>query len=208
MKRKEVCIIDYGMGNLGSLKNALNYLNAKVVVTNKHEDILKSKILFLPGVGSFKKAMDEIKIRKLDKAIYESVKKGHYIFGICLGMQLLGNSSNEDGLTKGLGIIKNKILKFSDKETQNKKIPHVGFNSVNFKASNKLFRGLENNSDFYFVHSYRMLPERLKDNITITKYGVNFLSSFNQENIYATQFHPEKSQGNGLKVLENFISLT
>ena len=90
MKRKEVCVIDYGMGNLGSLKNALKYLNTKVTITNKHEVILKSKILFLPGVGSFKKAMNEIKIRKLDKVIHETIKKGHYIFGICLGMQLLG----------------------------------------------------------------------------------------------------------------------
>ena len=208
MNRKEVCVIDYGMGNLGSLKNALKYLNTKVTITNKHEVILKSKILFLPGVGSFKKAMNEIKIRKLDKVIHETIKKGHYIFGICLGMQLLGTSSNEDGVTKGLGVVNNKIFKFSDKETKNKKIPHVGFNSVKFEKSNKLFRGLESNSDFYFVHSYRMLPEKLKNNISITKYGVNFLSSFNQENVFATQFHPEKSQGNGLKVLENFISLT
>ncbi len=207
MKRKEVCIIDYGMGNLGSLNNALEYLDTKVVISNNHKTILKSKILFLPGVGSFKKAMGEIKKKKLDKVIHECIKKGNYIFGICLGMQLLGSISSEDGLTKGLGIISNKIEKFSNRETKNKKIPHVGFNSVKFEKKNKLFLGLENNSDFYFVHSYRMLPESLKNNISITDYGVSFLSSFNLNNIFATQFHPEKSQGNGLQVLKNFINL-
>ena len=92
-------------------------------------------------------------------------------------------------------------------EKQKKKIPHVGFNSVKFEKKNKLFLGLENNSDFYFVHSYRMMPESLKNNISITDYGVSFLSSFNLDNIFATQFHPEKSQGNGLQVLKNFINL-
>ena len=208
MKSRKVCIIDYGMGNLGSLFNALNYLGTKVIISDDLNEVSKSEILFLPGVGSFKKAMVEIRKRKLDLAIEDNIKRGNFIFGICLGMQLLGSSSNEDGFTKGLEIINNKIIKFSKRETNNKKIPHVGFNSVKFQKNNKLFNGLENNSDFYFVHSYRMMPEKLKSNITTTEYGINFLSSFNHNNIFATQFHPEKSQGNGLKVLDNFIKLT
>ena len=123
-------------------------------------------------------------------------------------MQLLGQSSTEDKYTVGLGVIRNKIKKFTNSETKNKKIPHVGFNSVQFDPQNKLFKGLKNKSDFYFVHSYRMLQEKLEKNISTTEYGINFLYSFNNENIFATQFHPEKSQSNGLKVIENFIQLT
>ena len=104
--------------------------------------------------------------------------------------------------------VKNKVKKFAPKETNYKKIPHVGFNKIKFDPGNKLFDGLKEKSDFYFVHSYRMLPEKLKKNITKTDYGIEFLSSFNLENIYATQFHPEKSQSNGLKLLENFLKLT
>ena len=122
-------------------------------------------------------------------------------------MQLFGFSSDEDGFTKGLGFIPNKVEKFSVKEIKEKKIPHVGFNEVIYDKSNKLFKGSVNN-DYYFVHSYRMLQEKLSSNISTTNYGVKFLSSFHHENLFATQFHPEKSQKNGLRVLENFLNLT
>ena len=154
---------------------------------------MKSKILFLPGVGSFKKAMNEIKIRKLDKVIHETIKRTLH-FRYLLRYAITWNFKQRRWSHKRIKVVNNKIFKFSDKETKNKKIPHVGFNSVKFEKSNKLFRGLESNSDFYFVHSYRMLPEKLKNNISITKYGVNFLSSFNQENVFATQFHQKKSR--------------
>ena len=123
-------------------------------------------------------------------------------------MQLLGTSSNEEKVTEGLGLVPNKVLKFTNEETKNKKIPHVGFNKVNFTNNNKLFEGIGNGSDFYFVHSYRMLPEKLTFNISTTNYGINFLSYFNINNIYATQFHPEKSQLNGIKFLKNFLKIT
>ena len=122
-------------------------------------------------------------------------------------MQLLGSLSTEEKVTNGLGIIKNKVDKFSQQETK-KNIPHVGFNKINYSNKNKLFDGIKNGSDFYFVHTYRMLPENLKKNICTTEYGVKFLSYFNLDNIYATQFHPEKSQANGLKLLNNFLKLT
>jgi len=206
-KIKEVVIIDYGMGNIYSLYNALKYLDVKTHVTDKPSKISKSKILMLPGVGSFKKAMQQIKKKNIDEAIFLANEKKSFIFGICLGMQLFGLSSNEEEHTKGLGFVKNKVKKFSAKEINNQKIPHVGFNEVKFGKSNKLFKGLKNN-DFYFVHSYRMLQEKLSSNISTSNYGIKFLSSFQHENLFATQFHPEKSQENGLKLLENFLKLT
>ena len=207
IKKREALIIDYGMGNIYSLYNALKYLGVKVQVVDDPSKISKSKILMLPGVGSFKKAMQQIKKKKIDEAIYLANEKGSYIFGICLGMQLFGFSSDEDGFTKGLGFIPNKVEKFSVTEIKEKKIPHVGFNEVIYDKSNKLFKGSVNN-DYYFVHSYRMLQEKLSSNISTTNYGVKFLSSFHHENLFATQFHPEKSQKNGLRVLENFLNLT
>ena len=122
-------------------------------------------------------------------------------------MQLLASESFEEKFTKGLGVIPNKVKKFTFKETKNK-IPHVGFNQVFFNNKNKLFNGLSSGTDFYFVHSYRMLPEKISRDISKTKYGINFMSSFIKDNIYATQFHPEKSQSNGIKLLDNFLNIT
>ena len=206
-KKREVLIIDYGMGNIYSLHNALRYLGAKVQISDDPSKISKAKILMLPGVGSFKKAMQQIKKKKIDEALFLANEKGNFIFGICLGMQLFGASSSEDGITKGLGFIPNKVEKFSASEIKGNKIPHVGFNEVKYEKSNKLFKDSPNN-DYYFVHSFRMLQGKLSSNISTTKYGVKFLSSFYHENLFATQFHPEKSQGNGLKLLNNFLNLT
>lgn len=197
------------MGNLRSLANAFKYLGMDIKITNKFEIICKSEILILPGVGSFSKAMKIIKKNGINQAIYESLKRGNYLFSICLGMQLLGSESTEEKKTKGLCIINNKVSKFNKTETKKKEIPHVGFNKVKYlKNDNKLFEGISNGSDFYFVHSYKMMREKLDCNYSITNYGVNFLSYFNINNIYATQFHPEKSQANGLKLLSNFLKLT
>lgn len=207
MKNKKVTIIDYGMGNLESIKNALEYLGATATISDKPDLISKSNFSILPGVGSYKTAMKKIREKKIDEAIYNLLKKGNYLFGICLGMQILGKSSTEDGFTKGLGLIDNKIIKFEKTDTKGNKIPHVGFNSVNFDDGNKLFKGLKNNIDFYFVHSYFMQTKGLKKNISTTNYGIDFLSSFNIENLFATQFHPEKSQKNGLMLLKNFLNL-
>ena len=195
------------MGNIRSLYNAFNYLGAKVKISEDAKQISKSNIAILPGVGSFNKAMKIIKKNSLDNAIREIISRGDFLFCICLGMQLLAASSEEEKYTKGLEIIPNKVKKFSFKETLNK-IPHVGFNQVYFEKKNKLFQNLSPGTDFYFVHSYRILPEKMKNNISKTNYGVNFMSSFIKDNIYATQFHPEKSQSNGIKLLSNFLNLT
>ena len=208
MTKKIITVINYGMGNIKSIFNVFNFLDAKVCVTDKYEQICKSGIVILPGVGSFAKAMNTIKKKGIDQALKETINRGNFLFSICLGMQLLGSLSSEEKITSGLGIIKNKVDKFSQKETKKRNIPHVGFNKVNYSNENKLFDGIKNGSDFYFVHAYRMLPEKLNKNICTTEYGVKFLSYFNVGNIYATQFHPEKSQANGLKLLNNFLKLT
>ena len=206
MKKKQVTIIDYGMGNLASIKNALEYLNTDVIISEEPDLISKSNFSILPGVGSFKTAMLKIRKKNIDEAIFNLLKKGNYLLGICLGMQILGKSSTEDGFTEGLGLVDNEVIKFEKSNTEGNKIPHIGFNSVNFDTGNVLFKNLNNNIDFYFVHSYFMQTKGLKKNISTTNYGINFLSSFNNDNIFATQFHPEKSGAIGLKFLENFIN--
>lgn len=208
MKKKNITIIDYGMGNIRSLANAFNYLDTNVTITNKFDKIRKSEIAVLPGVGSYPRAMKIIKYYGINLAIKEIIKRGNFLFSICLGMQLLGSASTEEKKTKGLCIIKNEVRKFTKTETKKKEIPHVGFNKVIFKNNTKLFNGIRNGSDFYFVHSFRMMPEKLKNNFAITNYGINFLSYFNINNVYGTQFHPEKSQANGLKLLNNFLKIT
>ena len=209
LKSRKVLIINYGMGNIKSLHAAFRYLGIKSEESDRPDKIYNSNILILPGVGSFKKAMKNIKDKNIDEAIVSNLKKKNSaILGICLGMQLMGKTSNEDGLSKGLNLIENNVRKFSFSDTKNNKIPHVGFNNLKFNSSNKLFRGIKKSHDFYFNHSYRMLIEKFKGDYSFTVYGQKFLSSFVKDNIFGTQFHPEKSQSNGLKVLENFINHT
>ena len=194
------------MGNLWSILSALEYLGVDAVLVNQATKIINLDHIILPGVGSFRLAMNIIRRKNFDSAIKEAVLiRGSKILGICLGMQLLGSSSTEDGETSGLGLIPNKVEKFSKSEVGNRKIPHVGFNSISIDKESSFFSDLSNNSDFYFVHSYRMLSEKLNSGIAICTYGIEFLAAFKYNNIYGTQFHPEKSQTNGLVILRNFI---
>jgi len=208
MINKKVVVIDYGMGNIWSVVSALKYLGYQAVVSADISEIRTSDSLVLPGVGSFRKAMNSLRKLELDKVIIEEVMESNKLFlGICLGMQLMGISSDEDGETFGLGIIPNKVEKFSQQVLGVNKIPHICFNSVNFSSTSVLFKDISVNSDFYFVHSYRMLPEVLTGGIATCEYGINFLAAYENNNIFATQFHPEKSQTNGLLLLKNFLSL-
>jgi len=208
MSKKKIAIIDYGMGNLKSVEISLNYLGLENKLIRDPKNLKKFSHIILPGVGSFKRAIKNLKSTGMFKTLIEiSKKKEKKILGICLGMQLLFNSSTEEGYTKGLGIIDGKVEKFSSKETINLKIPHVGFNEVFFDKKNSFFKDIKNNSDFYFDHSYRITKFKKDINPVISKYGVKFLSGFNFENIYGTQFHPEKSQSNGLLLLRNFIKI-
>ena len=202
--KKIVTIIDYGMGNILSVKNVIEYLGYKCQVTNDHKIIKNGKFLILPGVGSFKNAMQEIKKLKIDNAINESIKKNGKILGICLGMQLLAISSVEDGNTRGIGLAPGKILKLNS--LTKKKIPHIGFNLVKTNYYDGLFSGLEKNNYFYFVHSYFFLPNDAQNfKLSYCNYGKKFVSSYESPNICGTQFHPEKSQSNGLKLIKNFL---
>lgn len=199
----KITIVDYGMGNIYSLQSALKFLGYDSICSNKSEDIINADKIILPGVGSFKIAMDNIIKLKIDKSIKIAVKENNIpILGICLGMQLLGVSSTEDRFSNGLNLFEGEVTKFTD---QSVKIPHVGFNNIYYPDNSTLYKGIKMNSDFYFVHSYKMKTNKIKG-IGYSSNGENFVASFEQGNIFGTQFHPEKSQTNGLLLLKNFIT--
>ncbi len=208
MTRVDVIVIDYGMGNIHSVINALKFLGFNPQVTDDAKVISKSKSLILPGVGSFKKAKESINKLDIDQAITDALgNDDSKILGICLGMQLFGSRSSEDGETNGLNLIPNEVDIFSADEVGLRKIPHIGFDIVTPPADSKLFAGFSEAADFYFVHSYRMMPSELNGTSAVCDYGVKFLAAFEHKNIFGTQFHPEKSQTNGLKLLHNFMAL-
>lgn len=207
MMNSRITVIDYGMGNIWSVLSALRYLGCNPMVSGDPSEIARAESLLLPGVGSFRKAMIALRDTGLDQAILEAVQtKGSKILGICLGMQLMGTRGSEDGDTPGLGLIANPVDMFTTQEIGANKIPHIGFDVVRSTPDARLFRGLPDAADFYFVHSYRMLPEGLSGKTATCMYGTEFLAAYEQENIYATQFHPEKSQTNGLMLLKNFLA--
>lgn len=207
MSKSNITVIDYGMGNLWSVLSALRYLGCDPEVTVDPDMILNAQKLLLPGVGSFSKAMSALTSSGLDQAIIEAVRyKEKKILGICLGMQLMGLSSSEDGDTLGLGLIPGVVDKFTPDEVGANKVPHIGFDLVQSHPDSRLFKGLQKATDFYFVHSYRMLSPGLSGKSSTCNYGIEFLAAYEQENIFATQFHPEKSQTNGLMLLKNFLA--
>ena len=199
-----VVVIDYGMGNLFSVESALRYLGASVVLTADPDKVDHASHVILPGVGSFRLAMERLINAHLDEAIHRVINRGDHLLGICLGMQFLGISSSEDGMTAGLGIIPNRVNRFD--ERCGVKIPHVGFNSIFPTSGSGLFAGLPANPDFYFVHSYRMMAEDMSYPHATCNYGETFLAAFDGGNVQGAQFHPEKSQSNGLQVLKNFVT--
>jgi len=201
----KVVIVNYGMGNIYSVQSALNFLGFESEYSDDREKILNADKIILPGVGSFRKAMENIISKGLKNPIKEAVEiKGKPILGICLGMQLLGLSSTEDGLTKGLELFDGIIERFEDKH--NLKIPHIGYNEITPPKDSVLFHNLSAGSDFYFVHSYRMTSQITKG-ITTCSYGEKFIAAYEQKNVFGTQFHPEKSQTNGLILLKNFLAI-
>ena len=206
MKVPHVNLIDYGVGNLWSVVSAIEYLGAQVDLISDPEKIARSSVLILPGLGSFRKGMADLINSGIDKAILHAVKDNNAkILGICLGMQLMGSFGTEDGGTEGLGLIPNRVERFNKDEIYENKIPHVGFNVVNFSERMGLFKDFTNSSDFYFTHSYRMLVEGISGRYATCFYGKEFLAAFQFNNICGTQFHPEKSQTNGLLLLRNFL---
>lgn len=202
-----IAIVDYDMGNIRSLQNALDFLGAPSVVTRDQKRLASADKIILPGVGAFDLAMNNLKKYRLISVLNELViKKKKKILGICLGMQLLAQTGKENGTTQGLGWIRGTVKKM--KGGPKYRLPHIGFNSISIRRKNNaLFRGIEEGTDFYFVHSYVLAADDTSDVAALTRYAEPFVSSVTKGNIYGIQFHPEKSQSNGLTLLKNFISL-
>lgn len=201
-----VTIVDYGMGNLWSVASAMKYLGATTKISGNPEVIVGAEVIVLPGVGSFRTAMEELKTRSLDMALREAVVvRRRKILGICLGMQLLTEFSTEGGESEGLGFIPGRIEQFGREDLAGLKVPHMGFNQVTPSKDSQLFKGLCSAPDFYFAHSYRLCVTGLPTKVSTAHYGIDFVAAYESENIFATQFHPEKSQTNGLHLLKNFL---
>ena len=202
----KVAVIDYGMGNLGSVFNMFKKIGVASKITSDLEEIKTATKLLLPGVGSFDKAIQRINTSKIKEVLdYKVLKEQTPILGICLGMQLLTNSS-EEGIEKGLGYINASAKKFSFQDNK-MKIPHMGWNLVHKSTKSKLTDGFIQESRFYFVHSYYVEVENQENSILKTNYGLEFDSAIQHENVYGAQFHPEKSHKYGMKLLENFSKI-
>ena len=200
-----IAIIDYDAGNIKSVEKALQKLGADVVITKDAEEILRADKVILPGVGAFGDAMSNLKKYGLDKVIYQVVEKGTPFLGICLGLQLLFKRSDETPGVDGLGILKGEILRIPEKDSL--KIPHMGWNSLHLQNQGRLFQGLPEQSYVYFVHSYYLKAEDEEIVKATTDYSVNIHASVEKDNVFACQFHPEKSSDVGLKILKNFVEL-
>lgn len=201
-----IAIIDYGAGNIQSVYKALRYLDVECAITSDKDEILKADGAILPGQGEFGDCMKSITDTGIKETVKEFINTGKPFLGICVGLQLLFENSEESPETKGLGIFKGTIKRIPKGEGL--KIPHMGWNSVDIVKEDKLFKGIENGTYFYFVHSYYLDAED-KDLVSSqTEYGVKIDASVSKDNVFATQFHPEKSGETGIKLLRNFIQLT
>ena len=214
IKSKKITILDYKCGNIFTIINALSKQGYEVDVTEDFKSIVNSNKIILPGVGAFSAGIDDLKAKHLDEALKIFVKKGNPILGICLGMQLLLSKSSEFGHYKGLNFIKGNVKKLT--REKNKKIPHTGWNNIQINTfslnkndqARKFLSGIQDNSYFYFVHSFATRASIKRDNLSYTTYGEDkFSSIISKENVFGTQFHPEKSGKVGHNLLKNFLNL-
>ena len=199
-------IINFGYGNIQSIINALNDAEIKSKVLSESTEVQKYEKLILPGVGSFKTCFEKLVEYGWKSEILEYIDNQKFLLGICLGMQLLFQWGEEDGGSNGLGIFKGKVKKI--KIDNFGKLPHIGWNNIRLERESKLFKGINGNVDYYFIHTFECLPENKSEIIATTDYGARRIiaSISNNKNVYGTQFHPEKSPPNGLKILNNFNS--
>ena len=214
-KIKNIAIIDYGVGNLYSIKKALDKFGQNTFITEEADKISGADAVILPGVGSFKAGIEGLKIRNLLKPVKDFAKSGKPMLGICLGAQLMLGKGYEFGTFTGLNIIPGKVVKF---RRLKEKVPHIGWNEIygdkskiknqKSKWENTILDSIKENCDVYFVHSYLLQPNKKENILSLTKYGkYEFCSAIKKNNIYGCQFHPEKSGLAGLKILENFVNL-
>ncbi len=199
-----IALVDSGTGNLRSVKKALETVGAEVNLTNNFEEILAAEKVALPGVGAFGDSMKGLLKRGLVDVINDVVLRGTTLLGICVGMQLLFDSSEELGFYQGLGFVPGRVKRF---DTPGLKVPQTGWNQLKLIRNCPLFRGLPDESYAYFNHSYYCEVDDINDMVTETEYGIGFASAIQRDNVYGVQFHPEKSQKVGLTILKNFLEL-
>ncbi|HBO84770.1 MAG TPA: imidazole glycerol phosphate synthase subunit HisH [Deltaproteobacteria bacterium] len=206
-----IAIIDYDMGNLRSVQKGFERVGHKCIITRNPKDILDASHVVLPGVGAFKDCMENLQNYGLIEPILNVINDGKPFLGICLGLQLLFTESEEFGIHKGLDIIKGRVVRFDFSNIEGSddiiKVPHMGWNNIKILQDAPLLKDIPDNSYFYFVHSYYVVPEDEDVIATKTDYGIEFTSSIWKDNIFACQFHPEKSQKMGSMILKNFGDL-
>ena len=221
-----ITIIDYGIGNLRSIEKAFQHVGAEVLRTDRPQDLAQADHLVLPGVGAFGACIDEVRRRNLEQPILEAVARGVPFLGVCVGMQMLFDVSEEMGLHRGLGILPGRVVRFAgvyageavaagalDEEAEAGgearplKVPHMGWNTLAPRYRSPLLDGLEAGAYCYFVHSYHAVPDNPDDVLATTTYGLDFPAIVARNNVYGVQFHPEKSQHNGLRILKNFSQM-
>ncbi len=204
---KKVAIIDYDMGNTDSVRRAIEECGGTPTITSQSSEIRQASYIILPGVGAFADGMKNIKERQLDKILYEQViEKKVPFLGICLGMQLLADKGLEGGETQGLGWIQGEVKRLQSFDPK-ERIPHMGWNEVIIQRPSAFFKDFPLQKDFYFVHSYHLVCEEENDILARTPYCGSFVAAVGRKNIYGVQFHPEKSQKFGLKLIQNFLML-
>lgn len=208
---QKIAIIDYQMGNLKSVAKAIEHVGGQPVITRNPRDIVNASKIILPGVGAFGACMKNLIHFELNDLIKTQIHNGKSFLGICLGLQLLFESSEETAGIEGLAVFRGTVKKFNaaspDPQITGLKIPHMGWNQLQQKHIAPLLKGIANEAEFYFVHSYYVEPQDKSIIASTTSYGIDFCSSISHNNVFACQFHPEKSQKNGLALLKNFVDL-